>query len=246
MSPAMNCNHFPGQSKCDWCRVANPVVIGNATLYLGDCMDILPTLPKVDAVITDPPYGIGDRLVKGGKGGSFDMLINSGANEWDVKPSAELMTLLLSKADVSLIWGGNFLELPPCDKPLCWNKLRPNQKNLSEWEYCWTSLTGRAEMITHCANGGFVATEERFHPTQKPLNVMLWCIAKAGTPQTILDPFMGSGTTGVAAVRLGRAFIGIEREPRYFDIACRRIEDAQRQAPLIPHEQPKQEQEALL
>jgi site-specific DNA-methyltransferase (adenine-specific)/modification methylase len=222
----------------------SPVVIGNATLYLGDCLDILPTLPKVDAVITDPPYGIGARLVRGGRGGTFDMLINSGADEWDVKPSADLLRALIDMANVSLIWGGNFLELPPCDKPLCWNKLRPNQKNLSEWEYCWTTLVGRAEMITHCANGGFVSNEERVHPTQKPTPVMRWCIQKAGNPQTILDPFMGSGSTGVAAMELGRSFIGIERDARYFDIACRRIENAQRQETLFAPE--PQTQEALL
>jgi len=203
--------------------------IGKATLYLADCMDVLPGLPMVDAVITDPPYGIGDRLVKGGKGGSFDMLVNSGANEWDIKPSREVLQKVVSLGRVVMIWGGNFLELPPCDKPLCWNKLRPNQKNLSEWEYCWTNLVGRAEMITFCANGGFVSTEERVHPTQKPVPVMRWCIFKAGDTQTILDPFMGSGSTGVAAVQMQKQFIGVEKEPRYFDIACRRIEEAQRQ-----------------
>ena len=76
--------------------------------------------------------------------------------------------------------------------------------------------------------------EERFHPTQKPFPVMEWCIERAGKISSILDPFMGSGTTGVAAMNLQRAFIGIEREPKYFDIACRRIEDAQRQGRLIP------------
>jgi site-specific DNA-methyltransferase (adenine-specific)/modification methylase len=223
--------------------MTHKVIIGDATLYLGDCMDILPTLDKVDAVITDPPYGIGDRLVKGGKGGSFDSLVLSKANLWDKKPSKELLDLIRSKGNVQFIWGGNFLDLPPCDKPLCWDKVRPNQKNLSEWEYCWTSLVGRAEMFKHCANGGFLSSEPRYHPTQKPVEVMKWCIKKAKNPNEILDPFMGSGTTGVAAVQIGLKFIGIERERKYFDIACERIENAQRQESLF--EQPKQKIEQI-
>jgi site-specific DNA-methyltransferase (adenine-specific)/modification methylase len=222
------------------------VEIGNATLYLGDCMDILPTLPKVDAVITDPPYGIGERLVKGGKGGSFDSLILSEADLWDKKPSRELLDLIRSKGTIQFIWGGNFLDLPPCDKPLCWDKVRPNQKNLSEWEFCWTSLVGRAEMFKHCANGGFLSVEPRHHPTQKPVEVMKWCIEKAKNPETILDPFMGSGTTGVAAIQMGRKFIGIEREPKYFEIACKRIEQAVAQPQLFEPEPTKPIQETLI
>jgi site-specific DNA-methyltransferase (adenine-specific)/modification methylase len=84
------------------------------------------------------------------------------------------------------------------------------------------------------------------HPTQKPIALMKWCIEQCkNNPQTILDPFMGSGTTGVAAVQMGRKFVGIEREPKYFDIACRRIEDAQKQADMFaettPQTQPEQE-----
>jgi len=222
--------------------MAEVIEIGDATLYLGDCMDILPTLDKVDAVITDPPYGIGDRLVKGGKGGSFDSLVLSEADLWDKKPSKELLDLIRSKGNVQFIWGGNFLDLPPCDKPLCWDKVRPNQKNLSEWEYCWTSLVGRAEMFKHCANGGFLSSEPRYHPTQKPVEVMKWCIEKAKNPNEILDPFMGSGTTGVAAVQMGRRFIGIEREKKYFDIACKRIEQATKQEDMFI---PKMQQEQV-
>lgn len=76
-------------------------------------------------------------------------------------------------------------------------------------------------------------TMDKQHPSQKPVALMEWCIKHAGEPQSILDPYMGSGTTGVACMNLGRSFIGIEREPKYFDIACRRIEDAQRQGRLI-------------
>jgi site-specific DNA-methyltransferase (adenine-specific) len=210
-----------------------PVIIGNATLYLGDCRDILPTLPRVDAVVTDPPYGLGDALTKGGRGGSFERLIAANSAEWDVLPERPLLDALRQMSAAQLFWGGNYLELPPTRKPLCWNKLRPNQKNLSEWEMAWTSLSGRAQMFTYCANGGFVAPEPNVHPTQKPLPLMKWCLGFFPDAKTILDPFMGSGTTGVAAVQMGRKFIGIEREERYFEIACRRIDDAQRQADLF-------------
>ncbi len=193
------------------------------TIYHGDAMDILLQIDPVDLVLTDPPYGIGSRLVTGGKGGSFDMLINSGADKWDKKPSQDLFDELFFKSSHQCIWGGNFFSLPPCDKPLCWNKLRPNQKNLSEWEYAWTSLVGRAEMFTYCANGGFVAQEPRDHPTQKPTALIQWCIRFFPEAQTILDPFMGSGTTLRAAKDLGRRAIGIEISREYCDIAINRL-----------------------
>lgn len=174
-------------------------------------------------IVTDPPYGIGPRLVRGGKGGSFDMLINSGADSWDKPVPMQAFDECFRISKQQIIWGGNFYPLPPCHKPLCWNKVRPNQKNLSEWEYAWTSMTGRAQMFSYCANGGFVAKETREHPTQKPTPLMEWCIGFFPDAKTVLDPFMGSGTTGVAAIRTGRRFIGIEKDAHYFQIACDRI-----------------------
>ena len=194
------------------------------TIFHGDCREILPLLPKVDLVLTDPPYGIGQRLVRGGLGtGHFDRLILSGADKWDFKPDASVFDTIFDIAKNQCIWGGNFFHLPPCDKPLCWNKLRPNQKNLSEWEYAWTSLVGRAEMFTYCANGGFVAKETLEHPTQKPTPLFRWCIGFFHDAQTILDPFMGSGTTLRAAKDLGRKCIGIEIEEKYCEIAVKRL-----------------------
>lgn len=216
------------------------VIIGDCHLFLGDCREILPHLPKVDLVLTDPPYGIGDALVKGGRGGSFERLISANAAEWDVTPEKEVFDLIFSCSKNQILLGGNYFDIPPTKKPLCWDKVRPNQKNLSEWEMAWTSFAGRAQMFKHCANGGFVTAEANEHPTQKPVPLMEWCLSLATkTTSTVADPFAGSGTTGVACVRMGKTFYGIEREEKYFDIACRRIEAAYAQPRLFS--EPKQE-----
>jgi len=211
-------------------------VIGNATLYLGDCLDILPTLPKVDAVITDPPYGInkdGMKRTTGGNGGRK-------AHEflgWDgERPPPELFDALLNAGKTVVIWGGNYFAdlLPPTMRWLVWDK--GQRINQSDGELAWTSMQSALRICT--MNRVELLTDGTEHPTQKPVRLMTWCIEQAGHPRSVLDPFMGSGTTGVAAIRLGRSFIGIEREPSYFDIACRRIEEAQKQAALFPHEPP--------
>jgi len=211
------------------------VIIGDATLYLGDCMDILPTLGKVDAVITDPPYGINankQTLGKGKKG--FDR-----GGEWDqVAPD---LALCIAAAPLICLWGGNYFadQLPITNDWLIWHKVNDG-RSFSECEMAWTNFGRQTRHLSHHWSG-----EEKKHPTQKPLPVMLWCVEQAGTPKTILDPFMGSGTTGVAAIQLGRKFIGIEREERYFDIACKRIEQAVAQGQLFTPEPPKQEQQSL-
>lgn len=209
------------------------VTIGNCRLIHGDCREVLPLLPLVDLVLTDPPYGIGDALVKGGRGGSFERLISANAAEWDVTPEKQVFDLIFARSKNQIFWGGNYFEIPPTKKPLCWDKVRPNQKNLSEWEMAWTSFTGRAQMFKHCANGGFVTAEANEHPTQKPVPLMEWCLSFAPDAQTVCDPFMGSGTTGVACARMGLQFVGIERERKYFEIACRRIEQAYAQPRLF-------------
>ncbi len=216
--------------------MSEKVVIGDATLYHGDCREVLPVLPCFDLVLTDPPYGIGDALVKGGRGGSFERLISENAAEWDVTPEKEVFDLIFGHSKNQIFWGGNYFEIPPTKKPLCWDKVRPNQKNLSEWEMAWTSFTGRAQLFKHCANGGFVAAEANEHPTQKPVPLMEWCLGFAPDARTVCDPFMGSGTTGVACAKLGKAFTGIERERKYFDIACERIARAQAQGQMFAPE----------
>ena len=206
--------------------------IGNATLYMGDCREILPTLPKVDAVITDPPYGIGaDRGVgKVTKDGSDFRDAEAG---WDsATPPKEDFDALLAISTEQIIWGGNYFDLPPSACFFVWDKVQPEKFSLAMAELAWTNIKKPAKIFrwkSMSINDG----DPKHHPTQKPLNLMLWCIGHTRTTGPILDPYMGSGTTGVACVHAGRAFIGIEREPKYFDIACRRIEDAQRQGRLI-------------
>jgi DNA modification methylase len=214
------------------------VEIGNATLYLGDCMDILPTLPKVDAVITDPPYGLAEKL----QGGTWGKQYEGVSKDWDSKPWQPTPVFMQSAKDF-VIWGGNYFNLPPSR---CWfvhdKKIRG--MTFADAELAWTSFDKNVRVFSYLVPRGF-AGEERLHPTQKPLELMIWCIDQAGNPETILDPFMGSGTTGVAAIQMGRKFIGIEREPKYFEIACKRIEQAVSQPQLFEPEPVKHIQEPM-
>lgn len=197
------------------------VEIGDATLYLGDCMDILPTLGQVDAVITDPPYGIG---IAANPVRQMHEKLN-----WDAAaPSKALIDLCVSAADVAVLWGGNYFQLPPSQCFFVWDKVQPQDFSLAMCEQAWTNKKGPAKLYRQS-----VLSYRKDHPTQKPVELMAWCIEQLGMPQTVLDPFMGSGTTGVAAIQLGRKFIGIEREPKYFEIACKRIEQAYAQRSLF-------------
>jgi site-specific DNA-methyltransferase (adenine-specific)/modification methylase len=227
--------------------------IGDATLYLGDCMDILPTLPKVDAVITDPPYGIGaDKNLRANKkhGNAAALSKDYGDSNWDEKPpSNDLIDLVIKSGNLSILWGGNYFGLPASQCWLVWDKENGNN-GYADCELAWTNMDKAVRRIKWRWAGmlqqDMQNKENRVHPTQKPIQVMSWCIDQAGNPQTILDPFMGSGTTGVAAIQMGRKFIGIEREPKYFDIACKRIEQAVAQPRLFEDVRPKQEQTSLI
>lgn len=222
------------------------VEIGNAVLYLGDCNDILKDFPKVDAVICDPPYGIGiDRSMAASSGSqSGGMMAKKGnyfASGWDDAPmSLELAELIISKSETVIFWGGNYYGLPASQCWLVWDK-RVNG-NFADCELAWTNMKKPVRKFEWMWNGMLrQGQEERNgHPTQKPLALMQWCIEQSGTPETILDPFMGSGTTGVAAIQMGRKFIGIEREPKYFEIAVKRIKEAVAQPQLFEPEQPRQ------
>jgi DNA modification methylase len=216
-------------------------IIGDCRLILSDCMDVLPTLGKVDAVVTDPPYGIKEANGFGGFGGfrGFGAPIarKEYTGDWDdLRPSKSVFDAMGNAADLHIIWGGNYFTdyLPVSGKWLFWDKCQ-TMPTYSDGEMAWTSLSGvSVKRIVYNNNGLQAKEKERVHPTQKPVGVMTWCINQLpNAAQTILDPFMGSGTTGVACVKMGRKFIGIEREPEYFEIACKRIREAYAQPDMF-------------
>jgi len=215
--------------------------IGLATLYLGDCADILPTLEPVDVLLTDPPYGIGAGDYKRGGtqyGNSKAPCKEYDRLDWDNEAPQAIVEKSIALAKTSIVFGGNYFSLPPSSCWLVWDKQNGEGSGYADCELAWTNMK-RAVRRVYWRWAGMLQKEmgdkkeERFHPTQKPVGVMKWCLTFTPDAQTILDPFMGSGTTGVAAVQMGRKFIGIEREQKYFDIACARIEQAQRQGDLF-------------
>ena len=203
------------------------------TLYCGDCREVLLTLPPVDACVTDPPYGIAYAWKGGGRFGWGNAdAYKEMRNGWDQKPpDGAFLAALVGMAKEAILWGGNYFELPPSRGWLVWNK--PERGfTLAEAELAWTNIDTVIRVFD-----GVRSDPGREHPTQKPLALMQWCVKRL-EGRTILDPFLGSGTTGVAAVKLGRRFIGIEIEPKYFDIACRRISQALAQPDMFV-ERPK-------
>jgi DNA modification methylase len=213
------------------------------TLYLGDCREILPTL-TADALVTDPAYGINAaRDRKSQKHGWRDY----DAPGWDrERTPPELVSLAISRARHAVVWGGNYWAdtLPRTSKWLSWDKGQTDF-SLADFELAWCSFDGAARRLTYARSKAMQDGKE--HPTQKPVEVMKWCIEQlpAGCA-SILDPFMGSGTTGVAAVKLGRRFIGIEIEPKFFDVARRRIQAALDSPDMFVEAPKPAKQEALL
>ena len=219
-------------------------IIGDATLYLGDCAEILPTLDKVDAVVTDPPYGVINRDSGGLR--SLDVGVADIVDfdeQWIASEFARL-------ANSVYIWCGTeqvseyrkALVNSGMTTRLCiWEKTNPSPMNgqhlwLSSIETCVFGRRKGATFNEHCASPVWrTATQPKeFHPTAKPISLMEVQIkSSTNEGQVVIDPFMGSGTTGVACMNLQRKFIGIEREKKYFDIACKRIEQAQKQERLF-------------
>ena len=211
---------------------------GTVRLICGDCLEVLPTLEagSVDAVVTDPPYGIG--AAKMSLGSSAASRLEK--LEWDSE-TPDLSSIIALNLP-SIIWGGNYFPLPPSRCFLVWDK-GPSfrDRSFAEVEQAWCSFDAVARIFTRnpLACGDY---DGKQHPTQKPTALMIWCLSKLpGQSVVILDPFMGSGTTGVACVRTGRKFIGIEKEPHYFEIAKRRISDELNRFPLLePKQAPQQ------
>jgi site-specific DNA-methyltransferase (adenine-specific)/modification methylase len=212
------------------------VTIQQATLYCGDSREIVPGLAAVDAVVTDPPYGIGEAAGKNKSRGKLATSKDYGDDEWDnAPPPGWLILLLREKSRWQVIFGGNFYSMPPSSCWLVWDK-ENGQTDFADAELAWTNLPKAVRLKRWMWHGMLRAGgEDRGdHPTQKPIKIMEWALTLLPEPsQTILDPFMGSGTTGVACVNLGRSFVGIERERKYFDVACQRIESAYAQQRLF-------------
>lgn len=209
------------------------VTIGDAELWLGDCLDVLPELGVVDAVVTDPPYGIGIA--------ANPVRQKHEKADWDkCAPNEAVLSALLAVSRWQVIWGGNYFDLPPSQCFLVWDKLQPYNFSLAMCEQAWCSKPGPAKIYRQA-----VTSYSKQHPTQKPVELMAWCIQHIGDVVSICDPFMGSGTTGVAAIQLGRKFIGIEKDLKYFDIACKRIEQAQAQGRLFEDPPAKPEQAVM-
>jgi site-specific DNA-methyltransferase (adenine-specific)/modification methylase len=235
------------------------VEIGSATLYLGDCMDILPTLPKVDAVITDPPYGVELQ----GKSNKWKPEMSGGYISFEDSPSNVVANVIprfvaalsISKRGV-LTPGTRMAHSYPAPDAMggIYNRCGAGS---GKWGFecvapvyyygpCPYLATGQGRRPNGWEQPVNDYADKSDHPCPKPIGLMVWLVERGSLcGETILDPFMGSGTTGVAAIQLGRKFIGIEREPKYFDIACKRIEQAVAQGQLFEPEQPKQVQEQM-
>jgi site-specific DNA-methyltransferase (adenine-specific) len=216
-----------------------PVIIGDATLYLGDCLEILPFLGPVDAVVTDPPYGIAHPCNFKGRGrGNLAECNDYPDVIGDDEPFDPAPILALGVPTV--LWGGDHITgLPVAPGWLVWDKKRPDDLDQSTCELAWTNCVKGTRRFSHLWNGMMRESEhgENYHPTQKPVALFSWILALRWLPHirnVILDPYMGSGPCGVACIRGGRSYIGIEIEPRYFDIACERISREYAQLKLFP------------
>jgi len=200
------------------------VKIGNCTLYHGDCMDIMPMVGRVDAVVTDPPYGLGKKM-SGGTWAKNNKHYKE-MHDWDKEAKQKWIDAILELHVPSIIWGGNYFITPPSRGWLVWEK--PYFPTMADCELAYTSIDMNCRVFNFNRSDG-----EKEHPTQKPVLLMKWCLSFLPDSQIIFDPFMGSGTTGCACIQTGRHFIGIEKDKKYFDIACERIQNTYNQPDLF-------------
>ena len=215
-------------------------IIGDQLLINGDCREVMAVLPKVDACLTDPPYGIGEH------GGAQRTRGKPGYAKherkgWDsARPSDDIFAAILAQSEKQIIWGGNYFSdlLPPTMGWLYWRKLMGG--DFSDGELAWTSRNGALREFVKCPKG-----IDKKHPCEKPIALMEWCLGFLPDARTILDPFMGSGTTLVACQRLGRQGIGIELDADYYEIACKRVQDVVDRPPLFVPAPPKPTQDKM-
>ena len=191
-------------------------VIGRQTLILMDNREY--DGGRFDLLLTDPPYGIGIS--------SNPVRQAHDKKSWDNE--APNISRFIDQCDESIVWGGNYFDLPPSRGFIIWDKVQPQSFSLAMCEYAWRSKDCNAKIYKKRVVGC-----EKLHPTQKPVDLMQYCLIEAGLPKTVFDPFMGSGTTLVACEKENISGTGIEVDPQYFDVACSRVEDATRQGGLL-------------
>ena len=198
---------------------------GDITIYNSDCRDVLPHVGRFDLCLTDPPYGIGASKMTLGNG---LRVVERGDADWDAeRPSVAIFTLARAVCKNSVVWGGNYFAdiLGASRGWLVWDK-GTGDNDYADCELAWSDLDTVVKKYFRSwvgVNAKESADPDRFHPTQKPVELMLWCIQKAKNPQSVIDPFLGSGTTLVACKKLGIRGVGIEREEKYCELAVKRI-----------------------
>lgn len=242
-----------------------PVIIGDATLYLGDWREVLPMPLQVEAIITDPPYGQAYKVNTFYAGGTRENAVRQrNGGKLLVRPNVYPdihgddepfdPVPLLGAAPTVVLWGAHkFADRLPSGGWLVWDKVPTGKvRDQGDGEAAWINrdqpmrifrLLWDGLCVGEGARHEVTAGQQRYHPAQKPEALMRWCIEQAGRPASICDPYMGAGSAGVAAMQMGCSFVGCEIEPRYFDIACRRIEQAYAQRPLFeaaPQPKPQQ------
>lgn len=199
------------------------------TIYNADCAELLPQLGRFDLLLTDPPYGINadnrDRILSRGK---LAKPRDYGDSNWDkATPPWELISSAIDTSERAIIWGGNYFGFSPSSCWLVWDK-ENGTNDFADCELAWTNLKKAVRKFRYRWNGmlqehGGDKKEIRQHPTQKPVPLMRWCLTHVPDAQTILDPFMGSGTTLVAAKLEGRKAVGIEISEKYCEMAVNRL-----------------------
>ena len=205
---------------------------GGIAIYNADCRQVLPFLGRFDLLLTDPPYGIdvgNDSrffVILGRTCGTFPLLAKS---DWDKEPPARwFLDAVQESVKTAILWGGNYYGLPASPCWLVWDK--DNGRNtFADCELAWTNMKTAVRKFKWRWQGmlqekGGKGKEFRTHPTQKPLPLMRWCLSLVPDAKTVLDPFMGSGTTLVAAKLEGRRAVGIEINERYCESAAKRLE----------------------
>ena len=186
--------------------------------HLADCMDHMRDLPDnhYDLAIVDPPYGIGSKLTSGGGKNGWHLAVNSGADKWDIKPTADFFRMIRRVSTDWIIWGANYFGLDPCRGIICWDKKKSHDKNNSHFELAYSSFDKRALLFSCSGAGGFVC--QRIHPTQKPVALYKWLLSTYAKPgDKIFDSHVGSGSIRIACHDLDFDFEGCEIDRDYWE-----------------------------